>query len=36
MEQVFYLETEVIKRVVKDIRVDMGFFREDMLVMRGR
>jgi len=25
MEQVFYLETEVIKRVVKDIRVDIGF-----------
>ncbi len=36
MEQVFYLETVVIKRVVKDIRMDMGFFREDIPVMRGR
>ncbi|GAH87903.1 unnamed protein product, partial [marine sediment metagenome] len=30
MEQILYLETEVIKRVVKDIRVDLATFWEDM------
>ena len=35
MEQMLYLETEVIKRVVKDIRVDMATFWEDMCYKSG-
>ena len=35
MEQMLYLETEVIKRVVKDIRVDMVTFWEDMCYKSG-
>ncbi len=35
MEQMLYLETEVIKRVVKDIRVDMAIFWEDMCYKAG-
>ena len=35
MEQMLYLETEVIKRVVKDIRVDMATFWEDMAYKSG-
>ena len=35
MEQVLYLETEVIKRVVKDIRVDLATFWEDMCYKAG-
>ncbi|MFC2016870.1 uroporphyrinogen decarboxylase family protein [Chloroflexota bacterium] len=30
MEQICYFETEIIKRVVKDIRVDLAWFWEDM------
>ncbi len=35
MEQMLYLETDVIKRVVKDIRVDMATFWEDMCYKAG-
>jgi uroporphyrinogen decarboxylase len=35
MEQVCYLETEIIKRVVKDIRVDMVYCCEDMAFKTG-
>jgi len=35
MEQVLYLETEVIKRVLKDIRVDLATFWEDMAYKTG-
>jgi len=35
MEQMLYLEIEVIKRVVKDIRVDMATFWEDMCYKAG-
>ena len=35
MEQILYLETEVIKRVLKDIRVDMATFWEDMAYKTG-
>jgi len=35
MEQMLYLETEVIKRVVKDIRVDQATFWEDMCYKAG-
>lgn len=35
MEQMLYLETEVIKRVVKDIRVDVARFWEDMCYKAG-
>ena len=35
MEQMLYMETEVIKRVVKDIRVDMATFWEDMCYKTG-
>ncbi len=35
MEQMLYLETEVIKRVLKDIRVDMANFGEDMAYKSG-
>ena len=35
MEQMLYMETEVIKRVVKDIRVDLATFWEDMAYRAG-
>ena len=35
MEQMLYLETEIIKRVVKDIRVDQATFWEDMCYKAG-
>ena len=35
MEQMLYLETEVIKRVTKDIRVDQATFWEDMAFKSG-
>jgi uroporphyrinogen decarboxylase len=35
MEQMLYLETEVIKRVLKDIRIDMAMFWEDMCYKAG-
>jgi hypothetical protein len=35
MEQILYLETEVIKRVVKDIKVDEAYFYEDMAYKAG-
>ena len=35
MEQICYLETESIKRVVKDIRVDCALFWEDMAFKTG-
>ena len=35
MEQVLYLEIEIIKRVVKDIRVDFANFWEDMAYKGG-
>ena len=35
MEQMLYMEIEVIKRVVKDIRVDMATFWEDMCYKTG-
>jgi uroporphyrinogen decarboxylase len=35
MEQVFYLSAEIIKRVVKDIRVDHAMFWEDMAFKSG-
>jgi uroporphyrinogen decarboxylase len=35
MEQILYLETEVIKRVLKDIKVDLARFWEDMCYKAG-
>ena len=35
MEQMCYLETEAIKKVTKDIRVDCAFFWEDMAFKTG-
>lgn len=35
MDQMLYLETEVIKKVLKDIRVDWVFFWEDMAYKAG-
>ncbi len=35
MEQMLYLEAEVIKRVLKDIRVDLATFGEDMAYKSG-
>jgi hypothetical protein len=35
MEQVLYLETEIIKRVIKDIKVDEADFSEDMAYKAG-
>jgi len=35
MEHVLYLETEVIKRVLKDVKVDMATFWEDMAYKAG-
>jgi uroporphyrinogen decarboxylase len=35
MEQMLYLETEIIKRVVKDIRIDQATFWEDMCYKAG-
>jgi uroporphyrinogen decarboxylase len=35
MEQMCYLETELIKRTLKDIRVDWAFFWEDMAYKAG-
>jgi len=35
MEQMLYLETEVIKRVAKDIKIDMAMFWEDMCYKAG-
>jgi len=35
MDQVLYLETEVIKRVLKDIKIDMATFWEDMAYKAG-
>jgi len=35
MDTVLYLETEIIKRTLKDIRIDMGSFWEDMAYKAG-
>ena len=35
MEQLLYLETEVIKRVVKDIRIDLATYNEDVCYKAG-
>jgi hypothetical protein len=35
MEQLLYLETEIVKRVVKDIRVDEAYYYEDMAYKAG-
>ena len=35
MDQICYLETEVIKRVLKDIRIDCAMFWEDMAFKTG-
>jgi len=35
MDQVCYLETEIISRVLKDVRVDFGWFWEDMAYKTG-
>ena len=35
MEQMCYLETEIVKRVVKDIRIDQATFWEDMAFKTG-
>ncbi|MFC2016868.1 uroporphyrinogen decarboxylase family protein [Chloroflexota bacterium] len=35
MEQVYYVETEIIKRVIKDIKVDCAMFWEDMAFKTG-
>jgi len=35
MEQILYLETEVIKRVLKDIKVNWAYFAEDIAFRSG-